>query len=76
MPDTHIAMGSRYAFDRIAGSDFEEILSQYADTVPAKLADLEKQRLTTIPKALAERRAEGQAYLTKIEVATLVDWKL
>jgi len=69
-------MGSRYAFDRIAGSDFEEIISQYADTVPAKLADLEEQRLSTIPKALAERRAEGQAYLTKTEVATLVDWKL
>ena len=69
-------MGSQHAFDRIAASDFEEILSQYPDTVPAKLADLETQRLSTIPKALAERRAEGQAYLTKSEVATLVDWKL
>ena len=69
-------MGSLYAFDRIAGSDFEEILLQYPDTVPAKLADLEEQRLSTIPDVLAERRAEGQAYLTKTEVATLVDWKL
>lgn len=69
-------MGSQHAFDRITGSDFEEILSQYADTVPAKLADLEGQRLSTIPKALAERRVDGQAYLTKTEVATLVDWKL
>ena len=69
-------MASQYAFDRIAGSDFDDILSKYPDTVPAKLADLEEQRLSTIPKALAERRAEGQAYLTKTEVATLVDWKL
>jgi hypothetical protein len=69
-------MGSQYAFDRITGSDFEEILSQYPDTVPAKLADLEEQRLSTIPTVLAKRRAEGQTYLTKSEVVTLVDWKL
>jgi hypothetical protein len=69
-------MGSQHAIDRIAGSDFEEILSQYPETVPAKLADLEEQRLSTIPDALAKRRAEGRAYLTKAEVATLVDWKL
>ena len=69
-------MGSQHAFDRIAASDFEEILLQYPDTVSAKLADLEKQRLSTIPNVLAKRRAEGQAYLTKTEVATLVDWKL
>lgn len=69
-------MGSHYAFDRIAESDFEEILSQYSEAIPAKLADLEEQRLSTIPKALAKRREEGEAYLTKAEVATLVDWKL
>ena len=66
-------MGSQYAFDRIAGSDLEEILLQYPDTVPTKLADLEEQRLSIIPDVLAKRRAEGQAYLTKAEVATLVD---
>lgn len=69
-------MGSQYAFDRISGSDFEDILSQYPDVVPSKLADLEEQRLSVIPGVLAERRAEGKAYLTKSEVATLVDWKL
>jgi hypothetical protein len=51
-------------------------LSQYPETVPSKLADLEEQRLSTIPTVLAQRRSEGQAYLTKTEVATLVDWKL
>lgn len=69
-------MGSQHAFDRISASDFEEILPQYPGVVPAKLADLEEQRLTTIPEILVKRRAEGQAYLTKAEVATLVDWKL
>jgi hypothetical protein len=69
-------MGSHYAFDRIAGSDFEEILLQYPDIIPARLAGLEEQRLSTTPETLAKRRAEGQAYLTKAEVATLVEWKL
>jgi hypothetical protein len=69
-------MSGQYAFDGISGSDFESILTQYPDVVPSKLADLEEQRLSTIPTALAKRRAKSQAYLTKAEVATLVDWKL
>jgi hypothetical protein len=69
-------MDSQYAFGSISESDFEDILSQYPDAVPSKLADLEKQRLSIIPAVLAGRRSEGQAYLTKAEVATLVDWKL
>lgn len=69
-------MASQYAFDRISASDFEDILSQYPETVPSKLAELEEKRLSTIPAVLAERRSESQAYLTKAEVATLVDWKL
>jgi hypothetical protein len=69
-------MSSQHAFDRITDTEFEGILSQYPDVVPSKLADLEEQRFSTIPDVLAKRRAEGQAYLTKAEVATLVDWKL
>ena len=67
---------SQYAFDRISKDDFEQILAQYTETVPPKLADLEKQRLSTIPAKLKEREAKGNAHLTKGEVATLVDWKL
>jgi hypothetical protein len=70
------AMGSQYAFGSISAGDFDDILSQYSEAVPSKLADLEEQRLSVIPDVLAERRSEGQAYLTKKEVATLVDWKL
>ena len=67
---------SQYAFDRISKDDFEQILAQYPKTVPSKLADLEEQRLSTIPAKLKERKAKGNAYLTKGELATLVDWKL
>jgi hypothetical protein len=67
---------SQYAFDRISNDDFEQILAQYSETVPSKLIDLEEQRLSTIPATLKERKAKRNAYLTKEEVATLVDWKL
>jgi hypothetical protein len=67
---------AQYAFDCISTHDLAEILSRYPDTVTSKLADLEEQRFTTIPAVLAERRSADHAYLTKAEVATLVDWKL
>ena len=67
---------SQYAFDRISNDDFEQILARYPETVPSKLADLEEQRLSTIPATLKERNAKGNAYLTKNELAKLVDWKL
>ena len=67
---------SQYAFDRISKDQFEQTLAQYSETVPSKLADLEEQRLSAIPVKLRERKAKGNAYLTKAEVATLVDWKL
>jgi hypothetical protein len=67
---------SQYAFDCISNDDFEQILAQYPKTVPSRLADLEEQRLSNIPATLKERKAKRNAYLTKEEVATLVDWKL
>jgi hypothetical protein len=67
---------SQYAFDRISKDDFKQTLAQYPETVPSKLADLEEQRLSIIPAKLKERKTKGSAYLTKAEVATLVDWKL
>lgn len=69
-------MGSHLAFELISKDDFDKILSRYPETVPSKLADLEGQRLSTLPARLREREAVGKAFLTKDEVATLVDWKL
>lgn len=69
-------MASKYAFDSIDRTTFEEILKEYPDVVPDKLAALEAQRLRTIPAALVKRRSEGKPYLTKDEAVSLVDWKL
>lgn len=69
-------MGNYLTFELISKDDFDEILSRYPETVPSKLADLDAQRLSILPARLREREAGGKAYLTKDEVATLVDWKL
>lgn len=71
-----ISMGNPLTFELISKDDFDEILSRYQETVPSKLANLEEQRLSILPARLREREAAGKAYLTKDEVATLVDWKL
>lgn len=69
-------MESQYSFRKISEGDFDDILSQYDEVVPSKLAQLEEERLVTIPASLAARKKDSKAYLSKSEVATLVDWKL
>ena len=66
-------MESKHAFDSIDATTFEDLLLQYPDFITEKLVDLERQRLHVIPAAL---KARHPAYLTKPELATLVDWKL
>jgi len=69
-------MAKKYAFETIDKTTFNALLEQYQDVIPQKLAELEKQRLITVPSKLGERRSGGDPYLDKDEVATLVDWKL
>jgi len=66
-------MEMKHAFERIEAAVFDDILQQYPTVVPEKLGDLEKQRLDVIPEALKERHP---AFLTKSELATLMEWKL
>nr|POE85551.1 hypothetical protein CFP56_43867 [Quercus suber] len=65
---------AKYGFNSITKETFASLLSQYSSIVPAKTKDLETQRLETIPDALQQR--SGPSYLTKPELATLMDWKL
>ena len=41
-----------------------------------QLSDLEELRLSTIPQTLAQRKGDGNAFLEKSEVTSLVEWKL
>jgi hypothetical protein len=60
--------------DNITLDAFNDVLSRYPSTAPDKLRDLDAQRYDTIPAQVAAR--QGDKYLTKDEVETLVTWKL
>ncbi|KAK6421277.1 hypothetical protein LTR95_016823 [Oleoguttula sp. CCFEE 5521] len=64
-----------FTFAGIDKSTLNGLLEQYPSYVPEKLKSLDEQRFSALPGVLAERMAEGKVYLTKKEVATLVDWK-
>ena len=55
---------------------FDRILAKYDDQVPERLAELEELRLHTLPDAIAQRRKDGEAYIAKDELKSLVEWKL
>ena len=63
-------------FDSVDPSTFDKLLKEYPNVVPPKLTDLDEQRYETIPATLVKRASSGSPYLTKQEVAALVDWKL
>lgn len=66
-------MDPKHAIDEIDLDAFNGLLDRYPDVVPSDLADLEKQRLHTIPERLHAREAGG---LMKDELVILMDWKL
>ncbi|ORX98541.1 hypothetical protein BCR34DRAFT_496052 [Clohesyomyces aquaticus] len=55
---------------------FNEYLAQYPASVPEKLRDLDRIRYDSVPVKIAERNQNGGAYMTKDEVAQLVEWKV
>lgn len=66
-------MDEHHAIEAIDTAALEALLNQYPEIIPEKLVTLEKQRLNVIPQAIKER---DPAYITKDELATLMDWKL
>ncbi|KAK3175298.1 hypothetical protein OEA41_002545 [Lepraria neglecta] len=51
-------------------------LQSYESHVPEKIQGLESLRLNEIPEILAQRKKDGDAFLEKTEVTSLVEWKL
>jgi len=69
-------MPSSLAPSSITQKDIPKILSRYADVVPSALKDLDVTRYETIPVAVEKRKSNGDAYLSKSEVESLVQWKM
>ncbi|KAL9065791.1 MAG: hypothetical protein Q9161_008016 [Pseudevernia consocians] len=51
-------------------------LLSYDSHVPDKIQGLEELRLSTIPENLVQRKKDGEPFLEKTEVTSLVEWKL
>ena len=47
-----------------------------ADNAPQALSLLNELRYITIPQTLQSRKADGDAFLEKTELVSLVEWKL
>ncbi|KAL9129558.1 MAG: hypothetical protein Q9217_002014 [Psora testacea] len=62
--------------NKISLEGLKELASRYERIVPKALQRLEEVRLEEIPKALAQRKKDGDAFLEKSEVTALVEWKL
>ena len=61
---------------RITHSALQTYLHSYPSHVSPKIQSLDLNRLDDIPETLAQRKADGVAFLEKIEVTGLVEWKL
>lgn len=61
---------------RISLDTLHAHLLSYESHVPDKTRGLEELRLSTIPETLVQRKKDGEAFLEKTEVTSLVEWKL
>lgn len=61
---------------RISLDTLHAHLLSYESHVPDKTKGLEELRLSTIPETLVQRKKDGEAFLEKTEVTSLVEWKL
>ena len=57
-------------------SDLKTHLLLYESHVPPNIQGLESLRINEIPETLAQRKKDGEAFLEKEEVKSLVEWKL
>ena len=69
-------MKSSHDANHISHQDLQRTLQRYESHVPSKISGLERLRLQEVPEILDQRKREGEAFLEKTEVTSLVEWKL
>ena len=60
----------------ITHESIKSLIQSYPSHIPPKLQELDHLRFEEIPDKLAQRKQDGEAFLEKSEVCTLVEWKL
>ncbi|KAL8850941.1 MAG: hypothetical protein Q9221_004141 [Calogaya cf. arnoldii] len=72
-------MHTKLAPDTISYDDFKIYRTVYdleKKKLPDKLEGLSELRYTDVPEVVAQRKKDGEAFLEKTEVQSLVEWKL
>ncbi|KAL8995213.1 MAG: hypothetical protein Q9169_005001 [Polycauliona sp. 2 TL-2023] len=72
-------MHTKLAPDTISYVDFHTYWACYdidKKKLPDKLEGLSELRYTDVPEVVAQRKKDGEAFLEKTEVQSLVEWKL
>ncbi|KAL8669761.1 MAG: hypothetical protein Q9168_005655 [Polycauliona sp. 1 TL-2023] len=72
-------MQTKLAPDTISYDDFHTYRTCYdleKKKLPDKLEGLSELRYTDVPEVVAQRKKDGEAFLEKTEVQSLVEWKL
>ncbi|CAO1602416.1 hypothetical protein XANCAGTX0491_006028 [Xanthoria calcicola] len=72
-------MRNKLAPDNISYDDFKTYRTCYdleKKKLPEKLEGLQELRYTDVPEVVAQRKDDGEAFLEKTEVQSLVEWKL
>ena len=64
------------SFSHISLDTLHTHLLNYDSHVPDKIQGLEELRLSTIPETLVQRKQDGEPFLEKTELTSLVEWKL
>ncbi|KAL8791232.1 MAG: hypothetical protein Q9213_000189 [Squamulea squamosa] len=72
-------MNTRLTPDTISYQDFETYRTVYdidKKKLPEKFEGLQELRYKDVPEVVAQRKKDGEAFLEKTEVQSLVEWKL
>ena len=63
-------------YSQISLDRLHTLLLDYSSKIPDKLQTLEELRFKAIPETLAQRKKDGDSFLEKTDVTSLVEWKL
>jgi len=69
-------MDSSHNADNITYHSIHWTSKRYEEVVPSKISGLDGLRLRDIPEVLNQRKIDGEVFLEKTEVVSLVEWKL
>ena len=77
MPLDDYGLGPERAYGEITYEDFYEICRRYGPTLPTNdsFENLEDLRLHTIPETIQQRKAAGCAFIEKVELQILGEYR-